>query len=178
MSLLDSGVYDMLQFKELCIVCAKPEHISRDEENRLYSEEGEAIRWRDGFKLWFWHGVAIPGELILYPDKITREDIVKESNAEVRRCYQEILGSERYAEVLGIKEIDSDIDLRGNKMRLMETRDIDKLAGEKIRFADVMCPSTGRKYFLCVPLEINNVWDAVGWTFGRDKKTYRPVMET
>ncbi len=177
-SLSDAGVYDMIQFKDLCIVCAKPEYVSRDEENRLHSENGEAIHWKDGFRLWFWHGVSIPGELIISPEKTTREQIIKERNVEVRRCYQEILGSEKYAETLGVIEIDSDTDLQGNNMRLMITKDIDELAGEKIKFADVTCPSTERKYFLCVPSDINNVWDAVAWTFGRKKEEYSPIIET
>ena len=176
-ALLDSGIYDMIQFDGLCIVCAKPEFISRDEQNRLHCENGETIRWADGFKLWFWHGVPIPGELIIYPNKITKKDIIKENNAEVRRCYQEILGSERFAEVLGVKEIDSDIDLQGNKMSLVVTEK-DELANDIIKFANVVCPSTGRKYFLCVPPNINNVWEAVAWTFGKKKEEYSPVMET
>ena len=176
-SLLNSNIYDMIMAKGFCIVCNLPSHITAND-GRLHNEEKAAIGWDDGYELYFWNGVNVPANYINEPDKITKEDVINEKNAEKRRCIQEILGSEEYAKRLDIIEIDSDTDQNENKMVLYETKENDDLIGEKIVFANVVDPSTDRQYFLCVPNTIRNIWEAVAWTFGKTKEEYKPVIET
>ncbi len=52
------------------------------------------MRWRDGTGLAYWNGFEVPQNLVCDPDNVTATDIINETNAEVRRCYQEKLGSE------------------------------------------------------------------------------------
>lgn len=76
--------------------------------HRLHRADGPAIAWRDGWELYFWHGVQVTKQLIMAPETITREQVVGETNAEVRRCMIEKLGPERFAALLGAKPAQQD----------------------------------------------------------------------
>lgn len=175
---LTSGSMQIFAFSDVAIVVPRPFVLRVDESCRLHGEGTAAAAWEDGTKLYFHNGVAVPEKPVERPDEVTREDIIAEENAEVRRCYQEILGSERFAKCLGLVAIDSDTDRFGHDMTLYRTRDKDKLAGDYIRFAGVTCPSTQRRYFLCVPPHISSAAAAVAWSFGKTPKDYRPETET
>ncbi|MCI2436958.1 hypothetical protein LM603_06775, partial [Candidatus Acetothermia bacterium] len=53
-----------------------------------------------------------------------------------------------------------------------------ELPGDELTVVEVVCPSTGRKYFLCVPGWLQTVRQAVAWTFGLSAEQYEPVSET
>jgi hypothetical protein len=108
-------------------------------------------------------------------ESITKDDIIKEENAEKRRCLQEILGSKKYAELLNIEVIDEDIDGYGNSMKLFKTIEPDNIINEHIYFLNVICPSTRREYYLCIP-EYKNVWEAKAWT--ASKKELNLIFES
>ncbi len=173
-----SGGMQLFAFSDFALLVPRPRLISVNESFSLHGEEAAAVEWEDGTKLYFHNGVAIPEKPVMRPDEVTREDIVSETNAEVRRCYQEILGSERFAKCLGLVTLDSDVDRFGHDITLYRTRDKDKLAGNYIRFAGVTCPSTQRRYFLCVPPHITSAVEAVAWSFGKTPEDYRPEIET
>src|SRR5690606_6228798 len=61
--LVRSGVYDMIQLKEYCLVCPLPEDIHRDETNRLHSTKGMAIKWADGYGQHYLWGVGFDEKL-------------------------------------------------------------------------------------------------------------------
>ena len=83
---------------------------------------------------------------------ITKQEILSEKNAEKRRCLREILGVDKYFELLGgVTTIDEDVDSNGNLMHLFESKEADELINKKIQFLQVICPSTKRKYILYPP---------------------------
>ena len=161
-----------------CIIFKKPAKIERNQNLVLHSEKGPAVEWEDGSGIFFWNGIEVSQKLIQSPDLITKEDILSEMNVERRRCMQEALGSERFANLLGLEPIDQKEDKFGNLMILYRTAERDHLIGEHIHFAKVICPTTGRNYFLCVPPSITNVDEAVAWTFGKNLSEYNPQQET
>lgn len=173
-----SGSMQLFAFSDFALVVPRPRLISVNESFSLHGEETAAVEWEDGTKLYFHNGVEVPEKPVMRPDKVTREDIISETNAEVRRCYQEIMGSERFAKCLGLVTLDSAVDRFGHDITLYRTRDKDKLAGNYIRFAGVTCPSTQRRYFLCVPPHISSAVEAVAWSFGKTPEEYRPEIET
>jgi hypothetical protein len=175
---LINGGFQIYAYDTFAIVCVKPKLIQRNENLVLHAEESASLKWEDGSEAFFWDGIEIPARLIHNPDEITADDILKETNAEVRRCYQEILGSEKFGTLLGLTPIDEKRDRFGNELILYRTKDVDKLAGDHIYFAKVVCPSTGRNYFLCVPPKIRSVEEAVAWTFGKTVDQYKPWIET
>ncbi len=176
--LLNQGLFAGYFFEGFAILVTRPSRLSKNENLVLHDEGGAAISWQDGTQFYFWNGVEIPGRLIENPDLVSGDDILKETNAEVRRCYQEVLGSERFGNLLGLETIDAKQDRFGNDLVLYRTREIDKLAGDHIYFAKVVCPSTGRNYFLCVPPTIRTAEEAVSWTFGKKPEDYKPHIET
>jgi hypothetical protein len=164
----------------LIVACERPEAVSvepvpgaSDGRVRLHSADGPAVRFRDGWSTYCWHGVRVPQKLIESPDLITRADLLRETNAEARRAYMERLGSDRFAELLDLREIDRDGDAA-----LYRTTEPDPVAAEYIQFVGVTCPSTGRRYMLCVPPGISRARAAVAWTFGQTADEYRPLVET
>ena len=80
----------------VCIVCDRPEHISMDQENRLHNDAGPSVQFRDGWKLYYIHGVRVPELVVEHPDHITIDMIDAEENAEVRRVMVERYGQSRY----------------------------------------------------------------------------------
>jgi len=64
--------------------------------------------------------------------------------------------------------IDSDFDNKQLKMILYKTKEKDNIIDDYLYFLSVICPSTGRNYYLCVP-GCKNVWEAKAWTFKNEK---------
>uniref|UniRef100_A0A6M3X4B9 DUF6745 domain-containing protein n=1 Tax=viral metagenome TaxID=1070528 RepID=A0A6M3X4B9_9ZZZZ len=177
--LYDTGIYDMIQMEEACIVCEMPLKINRNEAGVLHSEDSPAIEWRDGFKLYYWNGVNLPDKYIEDKANLTYEDIMAETNIEKRRCMREILGN-GFATTLGLEPIpiDEDTDSKGKPIRLFRTARPDNITNKHIYFANVRDSSTDREYFICVKGEPTNVWAAVASSFGKSKEDYKLIMET
>lgn len=95
-------------YRSFCMVCDRPERIERDSDGRPHAEDGMAIRFRDGWGLYRWHGATVPEDVILRPESITVEMIEKQRNAEVRRVMVERYGEARYIMDSGVKAIHSD----------------------------------------------------------------------
>jgi len=175
---LINGGFTCFLYGDTNFILKKPKLICRNQNLVLHCEDGPAVKWEDGTCLYFWNGIEVHRKLIELPETITKEDILTERNVEVRRCYQEALGSERFANLLGLTPIDNKSDQFGNAMTLYRTTEKDRLIGEYIHFAKVICPTTGRNYFLCVPPKISSVDEAVAWTFGKKAREYKPERET
>ena len=164
-------------YEETFVGCMVPQEVRRNAAGQWHAEEGPALRWEGG-ALYYWHGVPVPEQLIENPETVTRAEVMQERNAEVRRCYQERLGAERFSELFDLQEVDADTDLQGRRQQLLRTAHVDDIAGEPLQFARVTCPTTQRIYYLCVPPHLENVWAAVAWTFGKEAAAYRPEKET
>jgi hypothetical protein len=166
----------------LVIACDRPaviqmeEHPARPGTYRLHATDGPAVRWRDGWTLYAWHGVRVPAALIETPSQITRADLLAERNAEVRRAMMERLGHDRFAALLDLVPVHEE-SWGGQTYTLLRTREPDAVARDCLQFVRVTCPSTGRVYHLCVPPTIRTAREAVAWTFGRAGDTYAPAVE-
>ncbi|MCZ4410155.1 hypothetical protein O3Q51_15130 [Cryomorphaceae bacterium 1068] len=172
------GLFCGYFFEEFAVLVPVPSCMHKNENLVLHHDDEVAVSWIDGTDLAYWNGIEVPSKLICNPETITASEILNETNAEVRRCYQEKLGSEKFGNLLGLVSLDRKTDRFGNELVLYRTEKVDKLAGDFIYFAKVVCPSTGRKYFLCVPPGLSGVEEAVSWTFGKTPEDYRPSIET
>ena len=90
-----------LVHEKFCMVSDFPERLRLDEQNRPHCEDGPSHRWRDGWELYFWHGVRVTEQIILHPQTLTVTQIEQESNAEVRRCMIQRYGQARYIQDSG-----------------------------------------------------------------------------
>lgn len=170
-------IYDSIQFDLACILVELPKEIHR-RVDRMHNEEGPAVTFADGYSQYYWEGVAVPEKLIMDSENITKEDILKQDNAEVRRAFREKLGGVRYYDILsdgeGVNLIDEDEDAQGFMMRLYETKLEDAVIGRNVQFIEVTCPSTKRVYNIYPPNQSStNVWDAKASTFDNEKLKYR-----
>lgn len=175
--LLHSGLMMATHFKNAVLWCPLPNSVSLNEMDQLHNQDGPSMVW-PAFKLYHWNGVEIPAHLIENPSQVTRQEVMQQRNAEVRRCYQEILGAERFAALFDLEKLDQNRDRQGHSQVLYRTAHVDDLAKDHLYFAQVLCPSTHRIYFLCVPPHISTISQAVAWTFGKTPDTYNPDSET
>jgi hypothetical protein len=111
-------------YDECAVICDRYESVYRDEVGRLHSEDGPAVKYRDGFSLYFWHGTQVPDYVIERPEEITLEDIMNESNQEVRRVKIGQFGIENLINSGEVKLIDEDPEF-GELYHTKNFKDID-----------------------------------------------------
>ena len=165
--------------KDKIYVFKKPLDMQIDENKRLHNATGPAVTFVDNSKVWVWHGVLVPEYVITEPNRITAKDILEEPNAEVSRIKLERLGMEKFIHQSKLKILYSDIDGKGNSRKLLQTSSPKSLESDKyIEVIQVVCPSTGRKYLLRVPPNMQTCQAAIAWTFGLSPEDYVLAAET
>ncbi len=174
-SLLTSGVYDMLQYKNVCIVCCMPAELHRREpRGPLHCETGPAIKWSDGYELYRLHGVSFEPELYwsIVKRTATSADILGISNIEQRMAALRVLGAD-YALV---PENSTKLHTSILGHELYEVREV---VPNTTHYAlKYRCPSTQRLYVSFVPPEVGESRDsdvAMAWKFGVSKKQYLAI---
>lgn len=166
---LELGIFWANCFEDIIIFTKAPTY-KRDGEE-IHCEDGPAISFPNGtLNYYMWQGLMVPEKLIMRPDELTKNDILKVTNAEIRRCYRERLGAEKYYNIMsdgkGVKVVDEQLDNQGNIMKLMETTIEDDLLNRKVQFIAVMDPSTGRGYDIFNPeQDLKSVFTAKASTF-------------
>jgi hypothetical protein len=165
LSLTQSGIYDMIQLKGLCIVSAFPIAIHRDENNRLHSVTGPAITFADGYGQYWIHGRNIPAWIITNPEQITKEKFITESNSEIRAAMYEVLGTEGVLHLLEAIEVDTQTILHpcneNETLTLYKTKEkFQELDNSPLAWVRFVCPSTGTNYLIDVEPHHTNVIDA------------------
>lgn len=153
---------------EFCIVSDFPEFIHTDDQHRPHCENGPSHRWRDGWSLYHWHGVRVPGHWIETPDKVDPAEVLAKNNVEQRAAGIAILGMGRMLDKLDHQIIDSDPDPEHGD--LIEVR----LPGltEPARYLKATCPRNGT---ICegVPNTVKSVIEAQAWRVGLTASEFR-----
>lgn len=155
--------------REVAIAVAKPEYIKMDDQNRLHCENGPAIRYPDGFSVYSWHGVRVPGNWIEDKSSLSAADALKVENVEQRRAACEILGWVNILKELNSRVIDADEDpMIGTLVEV----DIPEIGTEQ--FLRVMC-GTGREFAIPVPPDVRTALEANAWTYGLNPADLRDL---
>ena len=94
----------------IAIVSDRPEIIKKDDEARLHCEDDPALKFRDGYSVYCWHGQNIPADWIEKPDCLTPEMAITWENVDQRSAACEILGWHHIINSLDAKIIDEDKD--------------------------------------------------------------------
>jgi len=177
LSLLNSGVYDMIQLKGVCIYCPLPSKIKRSQDF-LHSVDGVAIEWNDGYKLNFVRGVYLKPELFkkLSNKEYTFEDFTKEKNEETKNAImvfmEEKFGGEYLFDFLSknLKEIDTYTNKKDEKYLEGTTKGMNigvytlykgMVNDVNLAYVRCYCPSTDRMFFLSVEDRYDNAKDAI-----------------
>lgn len=134
-------------YKGMAIVCDRPTSIFM--ENRvLHNEEGPAVEYADGFKIWIINGTSVTEQIVMHPETLTIEQIKAESDMEKKRIMIQRFGPQLYLTQINAIVLDHDsLGFEGSADRaLLASEDGDKwLVGSD--------GSTGRIYFMNVPKE-------------------------
>jgi hypothetical protein len=118
-----------IMHEEFCMVSDFPCRLKVDDQNRPHCADGPSHEWRDGWKLYHWHGVRLDGQIIEAPETLTVAQIESESNAEIRRVMIERYGPKRYLSDSGatvVQELPADhfiIGLRTARLLRKEVPD-------------------------------------------------------
>ena len=158
---------------EFCIVSDFPEVLKKDEQNRPHCVDGPSHQWRDGWRLYHWHGVKVPAEWIENTASLSAQTALACTNIDQRRAACEILGWATILRELHATVIDQDGD---EEIGTLIECDIPDSGRE--RFLRVMC-GTKREFVLPVPKEMTTAIQASAWTYGIDNLTsYKPEIRT
>ena len=158
---------------DFCIVSDFPEVLKVDDRNRPHCQDGPSHRWRDGWELYYWHGVQVPKEWIMNPGHLTAKMALTWENVEQRRAACEILGWANILKELKAKVIDTDGDPEIGELVEVDLPDIGK---EK--FLRVLC-GTGREFALPVPPDMTSALQAQSWTWGLTPEEFKiPEVRT
>jgi hypothetical protein len=152
---------------EVAIVMDRPLYVKMDDTNRLHCENGPAIKYNDGFTVYSWHGVRVPGEWIENKASLTPEMALQEENMERRRAACEILGWANILDRLDSKVIDEDEDPMIGTLLEVNIPDVGR---EK--FLKVQC-GTGRIFAIPVPPDTQTALAGNAWTFNIEPDVLR-----
>jgi hypothetical protein len=154
----------------------RAESISRDARGRLHGQSSMAIRYRDGWGIYCWHGVRLKPWIIERPQEISTQKIESEQNAEVRRILIERFGFDRYLREGGLKLVQQD-DF-GRLFRREYSDGEPAIAMVEVVNSTAEPDGTHRKYVLPVRSTVRTAHEAVASSFGLTVKEYAPTKET
>lgn len=158
---------------DFCILTDRPEIIKLDNEGRLHNEDGPALRYRDGYSLYSWHGVRVPHEWIEQPESLTAKTAITWANIEQRRVACEIIGWDNALNQLELTVVDTDSDPEIGELVEVSLPDVGR---EK--FLRVLC-GTGRRFALPVPPDMETALEANAWTYGFEVSDFiKPEVRT
>lgn len=187
-------------FNEFCVLVGRPSVIARDEQNRLHSTDGPALRYRDGYSLYAVHGVRVPEWIVTRPQDITVAAIDQEANAEIRRVMVEQFGASRYLLESGASLVHRDatgllyrkeqsddepivmvrvLNSTPEPDGVMSRDEAIAAFGDAARAAiDAPEGSRFKEYMIRVPQDLRTAHEAVAWTFGLRGEDYHPAIES
>ena len=184
-------------YEGFCFVSERPIRCAIDEQRRLHHESLAAMEFKDGWKVYSYHGVTLPPNVIESPETITIKQIRDEQNAEVRRVMIERLGWDRFCSEAKMRVVHTDTlvshfpslpvsetvhaDMRAiTKYRkgkevaeLLESDEFKDFGDLPLKFVRVIDPSTGDSYILRVWPQNKRAYEAVAMTFGMTESQYK-----
>ncbi len=97
-----------IMHKEFCIISDRPVALKVNERNQPHCFDGPFCQWSDGSAIYMMNGIRVPQWVAeTKPEDFTRDMIIKEENADIRREMIRKIGMDRVAKLLDYKIIDS-----------------------------------------------------------------------
>jgi hypothetical protein len=163
---------------KFCIVSDRPASIKIDHLRRPHCEDGPSHEWRDGWRLYHWHGQRVDPDIIERRHEITPTMIRAEKNAEMRRVLTEI-----YAHVHGPGKIIQDMGAKLMSEDTAQDRPRRLYEVDGGRFIHVINGSlepdgTRREFFLGADPDAKTPHDAIAASYGRPARRYREAVRT
>ena len=95
-------------FESAVIFTDRPKTVLFDQNGNLHCEDGPAIEYCDGFKVYSWHGNRVPAHWIEGKDGLNPNEVLRVVNVEQRAAGCQIIGWGKMLDHLPHKIIDSD----------------------------------------------------------------------
>jgi hypothetical protein len=156
-------------FQQSCVILADRPTIHLNDEGQIHCSNGPAVSWLDGTRLWYDNGHLLneSGQLIVTrPEVLTTQRILEIRNEETRRVAIERFGWDRFIVEAGCPVLDRRENEVDNTIEML----VGPPAAEDARFNArrmvLFCRSTGRRYFLTVPNDVENCEQAQAWLSG------------
>ena len=166
-------------YQDFAIVTDRPAELHRDAQGRLHRAGGMAVRYRDGWGFYAWHGIRLPADLF-ETGVPSLERILKQPNSEVRRCAIEMTGWDRLERELG-DPVATAAD-PGNPGRQLALYDVpDGLYETPVRLVLMTNGSPDRsgaerRYGETVPADIDDPLAAQAWAYGVPRSAYAALQ--
>jgi hypothetical protein len=155
-------------------ISERPVRICFDAQQRLHSEDGPALKFKDGYSQYYWHGISVRPYMI--EDTPTVRAIEREQNTELRRILIERFGMQKYLFASGAKVVS--VDECGTLYRKEMGEFVEPILMVHVVNKTPEPDGSYHDYFLCVPPTVSTAKEAVAWTFGLDADSYKPIVET
>lgn len=146
-------------FEDVVVMAERPEVLKLDNESRLHCEDGPAVSWRDGYKLYYWHGTKVPENWIEDKDNLDPKLALTHPNIEERRCLAEIVGWEKV-----LTQTDPTLVDKASNPQIGTLYRVDLPDAPGSQFLKVAC-GTGRTFVLPVPPDMKTALQANAWTY-------------
>lgn len=146
--------------EDFCIISDRPVSIDLNQSNQLHNEEGPAKLYNDGLSLWYIEGVKVTKQIVMEPDTLKVEDILKEDNEEVRRICIMRYGDKFFTETETTELDRNENDIECTRETLLQIT--------SLKFLRTFCPSTGKIFVLPVSEDVNSCAEAQSWLWGVD----------
>lgn len=158
-------------YKGFVVASEKPVYTKWDDHRRLHSVTGPSVEYSDGYRLYSWHGIRVPGDWI-EKKAITPQDALRWPNIEQRRAACEILGWGKILEVLNARVIDRDPNPEIGELLEVDIPDIGRE-----RFLKVLC-GTKREFVLSTSIEMQTARQANARSYRKLPHEYNPEIRT
>lgn len=175
-SFIKSGIYETMQYENICFVCPLPNKILRNEEGRLHSLKESAISWSDGYEIFLVNGREMPKEIFEKKAKgeLTKANFLSAENEDIKAGIYELIegdGEGSMLEFLGAKLVDAQtivhrngetetLELYKTKETFEEEEDLDGNMNVPLAWLKMVCPSTNTNYLIPTDSSFLNCTDA------------------
>lgn len=160
-------------FRNCVFLSERPVELHTDSSGRLHCAGGPALRFKDGYSQYYWHGISVPIEALKMDPNVENIDSI--SNIEVRRTLIERMGVQEYLFASGAKIVD--VSQSGTLYRKEVPNDEPMLMVHVVNKTPEPDGSY-KDYFLRVPPHVRTAREAVAWTFDLEGDSYKPLKET
>lgn len=172
---LKDNLFHMDCMQNIVLACELPVVAHLNDRSQLHNQDGPALEFRDGYKIYAINGVILPPDAILAPHKLQLPEIEAQENIEVRRILIQQYGMERYLEDSGAEQVDA--DEFGVLYRKSLPTD-EPIVVVKVINSTPEPDGTYKYYFLRVPPHMTSARAAVAWTFNMNSEEYAPRTES
>jgi len=164
-----------LPHQKLCWISERHNVLNRNAQGRLHKDGGAALAYPDGFEIYALNGVLVKKCQAMAPaEKITPQEVLSETNADVRRELIRKVGIDRMMAELPHKSLDK----RGD----YELFSINLGAGATdARYLKMTNPSISCFHMEGVPPFVDTIQKAINWrasTLIKENESWKPELLT